>query len=77
MSERQYDMQKQREFIKAWLQETFEPGAVRIKEWKNDSRCIVTDGTEDMPVMFYGRTLVAGGRPVARMKSPRERKLTW
>ena len=77
MSERQYDMQKQREFIKAWLQETFEPGAVRIKEWENDSRCIVTDGTEDMPVMFYGRTLVADGRPVARMKSPRERKLTW
>jgi hypothetical protein len=70
-------MQKQREFIKAWLQETFEPGAVRIKHWYNDSRCMVTDGTEDMPVMFYGRTLVAGGRPVARMKSPRERKLTW
>ena len=67
-------MQKQRDFITNWLRDTFEPGAVRIKHWYNDSRCVVTDGVEDIPVLFYGRTLVAGGRPVARMKSPREIK---
>lgn len=64
-------MKKQREFIESWIKRHFEPGAVWVKDWHNDSHCTLTDGKDDMEIRFTGRCLVVDGKPADYMPSPK------